>query len=848
MNDLGVLKFLRVCLCMFVCSQVAFAETKYVAVIPPLIESAWSADERQTAADFQNALQAELYKGYDLQIVSRSQLSTIAFENKARLLKNPELRKFNVIPCQNIVLSVYRAKEKSVSIFAIENKKNTKPGKAIEISVKGRKDVLSSAKKAADLLAKRLKISPRKAKVITAIGKKGKLVAVAINSSTKDSLTSEFAPQMEYLADQLTICLQEAADQGNDLQLIDRKHLADVMAELKISEADITTELSPVDIQGADLILQPVVFSDGSKLHNVISAIDPQTSVILNMADVDPDALDVKAVQKFIADSISYKSKNTISDEGSLRLRDLESQFYANQLANLLGLRMSEEGKRALKFELAQASVGLCADDLVRTQKALGRVISKVSGSSLPESYKEEYKRHLFLAVEELENVFNLQSTFVQSKFWATLGDEAKSLECVTRDEAAGYRAKLYESEARALYNLKRYQECVDLVLARKRFSTYTMFLVTDSYKNLGQFEKEQELLYRNIKSAGKSISRLFRVLTLTRKYKGPEKAIYFWAHFAHKWARLHPKVLMELAECYIDTGEKEFAADIYQSILWRAKTDNKQLNEAKPFIESAKSSLKQMGISEKSYREITPASVLNLDKSTSVEVITDDSIPLVDVQKACQEFSDFWGLEIHIYYNTINFTESDSYDPVRKTLDIKPVTMALNHHSEMKSATSVQRYFLTRKQLISIRKNGYRGSVFSSYGMNYGLYTTHYINKFKGYDKRPLEHITAIMMGGVDVIRRASEQNGDRHVLRIPPYIFSNNSNLSFHEHRLTISHEAASLLKNLSLERLITKATELRELDRKRARENPLTDTKFIQNASQQYLSAKPLIISPK
>lgn len=848
MNDLSVFKFLRVLLCLFVSSQLVLAETKYVAVIPPLIESAWSANERQTAADFQNALQAELYKGYDLQIVSRSQLSTIAFENKARLAKNPELRKFNVVPCQNIVLSVYRAKEKAVSIFAIENKKNTKPGKAIEISVMGRKDVLSSAKKAAELLAKRLKVSPRKAKDVKIEGKKGESIAVAINSSTKDSLTSEFAPQMEYLADQLTICIQEAADLGNHFQLIDRKHLVDVMAELQLSEADITTELSPVDIQGADVILQPIVFSDGSKQHNVISAIDPQTSVILNMTEVDPDALDVNAVKKFLADSINYKSKNTISGEESLRLRDLESQFYSNQLAKLLGLRMSEEGKRALKLELAQASVGLCADDLVRTRKALSRIISKVSGSSLPESYKEEYRRHFFLAVQEIENVFNLRSTFVQSKFWATLGDEAKSLECITRDEASGYRAELYESEARALYNLKRYQECVDLVLARKKFSNYTMFLVADSYGKLGQFEKEQKLLYRNFNGKSNSVPRLLRVLKLTREYRGSGTAINLWDRYANEWARLNPEVMMELAECFIDVDEKQFAADIYQSILWRAEGNKNQHNKAIPFAGAAKKAMKKMGVKESDYEKITPASVLNLDKSTSIEIVTDDSIPLKDVKAASQKMADFWGLEVHIYYNTINFTESKAYDPVRKTLNITSLKRALYHHSEMKSPTSVQRYYLTRKQLISISKKGYRGSVFSGNGFNFTVCTTHYLHKYRSSEKRPLDHVTAIMMGGVNVMKRAIEMNGRDHVLLIPPYVFSNNINLTFHEHRLTISNEAASLLKDLTNGQLMEKAAEMRQKDRNLAQKYPLTDSKLIQNASQKYTNAKPIITSPK
>lgn len=832
-------------------STLAQSAGQKIALVPPLLDGGVGEQQHLLAREFQDALLAELYANSEAILVSRSQLSSIAFENKLIRTKQADVRSFEVLACDHILICVFDYQNKRMSIYPAEVSEKMTIGKEITVQLRSRKDVVRSAKAASSKIARALKLNKASQHKSDDRVEKNTEYAIAVAPSHFSMLSAQSSEEAAFFTETLSMQAQEIADAHSQINLLDRQHLADLMQEQEINSLQRTASSRLTKIQSLDLLLTPSVLMNGKTKVYQITAICPQSSSVIDVIQVNPKKLTNKMLKKFVGNClIKRKNHRSHHDTLSKAKRQQEADFYINQLTNLTGLRMPKQATQIFKLELAQAAVALSMEDDVRLSKTLYNAIRNTTyyGSS-DNAYSQTYREYFHLPIKQLSDNFTYMTVSSRCNYWRQQGDYQKALLALTTPDAQEIRSHLYEAEAHCLYNLERYQDCADHVLARKKFSSYAMRLVVDSYRELGQHDKEQQLMYRNRHVIGASLSRQLRLMRLTREQVSPKEAIAFWHSYAHQWTRIKPEVLLELALCYSELGDNKAAADIYKSIVLRAETTQSNWNESMSAVNTAKSALKTLKIDNSKFTAITPASITDFYTEMNVEILTDKTIPLTEVKKVAQCLANYWGIKYHIYYGVLNFEKSPSYDRIKKSVQSQEMIAQLNHFPAFKTPTAISRIYLTNLRLIS-RINNSNADVFSAHGYTYSLASTHYIHKYKKWEKRSTLDVTAIMLSPIDVVKRTLKVQEQAIKLPIPPYTFSNNPNLHFHEHRLSLSESTAQQLKGLASGAIYKESARRTTLgqDSKITRGLAANENNFVNNASNSLQKTPAIIITPK
>lgn len=835
------------CAVLAVLCAAAGAVQRSVAVMPPLLQGKTTPEVEQVAADFQEVLLSNLYLKYDLIAVSRSQLSIIAFENQLRVAKDPAIREFRVLSCDYVIFSVYDPEKKEMRIYPVGVNEG-KPGlHPVTVKLDSNNNIFAAAYRASHVLASHLLLSnARETKSGAEVADAKEPFHVAVSATAHAELSRKSAGVTRLLDAMLVERLQALEAAGAAVMVVDRQSIAQVMDEYALSGLTGEMAMSLANIQKADVLIQPRVVRDGGENVSVLTAVEPQTGALLAVDIFRGDELSTEDVQGFIdkcRSAVQYTRSEGLKDKEMIRK---EVAMYLKVMERSFVLRMEKEYKQALMMEMGQAAVGLCAVVPEVRAETMKDVVYKLSYKETVPYYDEMYRRNFYQPVMSLEKDLSWESLLSQVSYWRHLKHYEKALGFLRQPGAEEARDTLYQTEANLLFRMKRYQECVDVIVPRKKFSDWAMFMAVDCYRELGQYEKELDLLYKNGRRIGTNMERSLRLLELTHQYRGAAEAAACWRERIHEQIQVEPEVVFEAAGYYLEAGEREKAIELYRSMIFRLVDGVNYPRDKRTKAHRARKELRKLGVTEVKYVPIAPASVHHFDKNLVIEVITDRTLDEGEIKASCRELADFWGMEVHLYYGVMNFSQSPTYDRVQRDISDDDARNEMRYFQEPKSDRVVYRYFYT-DQSMSSSTGSVTGNIGGAYGCSFGMMTSFYDRKGLKWEPRPMYRLNTLKLARLVVVQQSMEDHDLALELVVQPYIFSNNRYLYYNYNRLSISPECVGKLAKLTQDQLMETVRKNRQLDIRRRKPLNEAQSQYVNNMSALYREAVPVVFHP-
>ncbi len=851
-----------------------------IAFLPSFSDFDQQTQMRKTLSAFDARVQAELLIGWNSEVLSRTGLSEVVFEQKLRAAGDATVPSLRVLPANFLVLSVLDQPKKQlrVSVNQVRVGMTFQEPKVFQIkNVNQFADDL--AREVANYVANVAGLTPR-SKSAHLRPKEGKplncsLLEPVSSSGVQENL-SKISPLIRAVLENVI------ANDATKATLVERNEAATLLEEKTLTATNGLDANGATDIgrmAKADLILIPFIhFKNPTQISTDLFAVDVATGRMLASRSWTGGLLDAPStdiVKDLLQDGLGAAGESIthpVADDPDLR--HAEAIFMIGMKENWAGLRQLAATQADLSLRLADASLALASDNPLLMKKTFA-VFFRASTPGALYPLELEYNPddnwlgqievlkksgQLDLIYRQARRIFELPMTELAkgngedemqdlADFWIRLGDPKKGWAILNRDGQATQRisnnSPNYQIIVIALMNLGRYQECVDLLERRGKWNSLCTSMILDAYRALGNKKREFELMSINAKSTCKSESTTVRFLDLGTEQGKAGESIGKVIALGNGWTISSPTVRNAMIRARVAAGQKDQAiADAQCGLLSATKTKDlasqKELND---ILKSLRASpLASLPIAR---------DFISIPTGCRIDLIHDQTEDPKYVSEVAALVAHFWGCAVHIRSIKIDPSSFSSYQKLSQALNgnIFADTIA---RADLPKDNSLGTILLTQTKFISIQKN-YSGDVYGLYRGSLSVISDHYFRKFKDADPRPLAQITAIASASLasisTILRDHSKEQGswEKVFSPPPPDLFSTNGNLHLAAMDLGISPATGALLKKLSISQVVK---SIPELNRNSLKNSPLpspSDQALILDINQQLAEAHPIIVTP-
>jgi hypothetical protein len=859
-----------VCLC-----KTLTAAAPRVAFLPSFTDFDQKNALRTALTAYDARLQAELLAGWNAEVLGRSGLSTVVFEQKLRSSDQASAG-ISVLPADTLVLSVLDLQRNELRVHLNAVKAEMKAADAKVFKVKNADHLATGLpEEVSRYLATSLKLSPAAPTTAPSVGTErltcALLEPVSAGGAREDKAT---------ISPLIRAVLEPAlASDPTGLELVERSEAAKLLEEKALGETWNPNAASKLGrLVKADLVLVPFIYyQDAKRIHTHLFALDVATGRVLacqswSGAPLDPPPADkIHGLLAAGAAAARESKKNPIADNPSQR--HAEAKYLLSLSDSWLGLRQSIATEAELALRLLDAGLALSHDDPALMSK-LAAEFALDAVPSPPHALAYDYHPHRddYREIRELEKSGQLALIRAEGRrileiplteraktgddwdkrrlasLYLGLGEPDRALQVATDGKPLAEMSQndaIYERIAEILMAQKRYQECIDLVKARKKWSRFSTFLLGDAYRATGNKKEEFLLWHRNPVAAGTTKDRLIRYLELGRESEFPKAVIARVVRLANAWTRTDPLVVGSFIRTRVAAGQSDMAASEAQCIrlVARKKQDSALLKQADAVLKELKvTPLDKLG---------TPAEVLTFSPDCRIHLIHDQTIQPDYARKVAEHLAGFWGCPVEIRSIQFDAAKSPFYEKVAQSVVGRPLAQTLLRASAP-PGPSLGTVFLTHTKLIS-KERDYVGDIYSVPAGDVTVLSDHYFEKYKGADTRDLSLATAIaaasLEGPAQILETDCYDSDDwsTSFAPLPPDVFTENGVLSVVALDLGVSPYTAALLKKHEPRQLIQAIAEYRQSKMKSAKEESLGDEALARQLGEQITRATPILVSP-
>ncbi len=851
-----------------------------IAFLPSFSDFETQSPMRAALPAFDARLQAELLNGWDSEVLSRAGLSAVVFEQKLRVAENGSAPALRVLPSGFLVLSVLDQPNNQLRVFVnrVGTHMTLVPPKIFPIKNPGdianglpgevARHIASVAGLTAHSPATQNK-NPQGKPLVCSL-----LEPVSAGGAQAD--LSKVAPLIRAVLEDVVASEDAGAtlvDRTESAKLLDEKTLAATIG----LNANGATDLGR--IAKADLILIPFIhFQTTDKIGTDLFAVDVVTGRMLACRSwsgsllAPPPAGVVKELLQEGLHAAGESIARPVADD--LELRHAEARFIINLKEGWAGLRQLVATEAELSIRLGDAALALASDDPPLMRNAVTAFYRGATpGALYPLQHEYDATDGRLQQIRELKKSGQLDLIYNQARqilelpmtelakenadpdlrrfgeLWIRLGDAKKGWAILNRGdqpiEELVAKSPFYESLVVALMNLGRYQDCVDLLERRGKWSSICTSIILDAYRALNNKKREFELMRLNAASTCKIDRMTARFLALGIDQGQAEATLGNVVQLGNDWVMNSPLVRMAMIRARIAAGQKDLAiADAQCALLAAAKTKDAAAQKELTGIltELAAKPLASLP---------TPRDFLTLPGDCRIDLIHDQTIESKYAREVATHVAHFWGCAVHVRSIQLDVSKFSSYLKLPQALDGNGFADSVAR-ANLPDGPTLGTVVLTQTKLVS-KKQNYAGDIYSIERGSLTLLSDHYFRKFKANDPRPLPLITAIAAAQLNrVSRKILDASKVQHswanvFCPPPPDLFSTNGRLDLVALDLGISPGTGALLQKVPASDLLNFTAKLPRPARANAPEANPADAPLILDLSNQISQAQPTIITP-
>jgi len=854
--------------------------TQRLAILPAFVDEDCTSEWRSALNSFDARVQAELLANWNVEVLSRAGLSAVAFESKLRAATDAQEPALRVLPADAVMISVFDTTRHELRVHITLIRESTELGQPLIIAVNSAADLRDRVPaEAARQIAHAAQLGGKDRTVGLSPPPPlpgGATLALALFDPVsvdgrQSKATVEQAPLLRAVLEQTL-----ATGAVGEVRLLERDETARLLEEQTLkalatpgAEANAASRIGR--IRKADLILLPVAQARADReSESILFAIEATTGRMLDCvswrgATGAPPPL--PPIRDFLVRAArgAGLARSTGKPDG-VHERYIEAELLVSLLEKWNGLRMSVATRSQIAIRLADAALGLVADDPERTQRmiealieeALPAPIHPLAGKFLSHDFHENEiealrksgqlaalrsaARHVFeLPLQELGRDQSAARCVLAARFWNRMGEHDKVVAEV--GDAPWERFGKAKSDqivfelAVAQMGLGRHEACIATLAKIDSPSRAVRRFEMDAYRAMGDEAKEWEFLWDHRESIGFSPDRLAHLLDLAPKYGKSHEALQFLANDAHEWARDELVVQFAVIRVRLAINQTDLAASDAQCVLLNARRmgDSDAIKEAEGILAK---------VGAPALDHLLPiGEYLKLPSDCVIHLIHDQTVPPKQALATARYLADFWRCPVLVWPVTFSAKQLSFYHPLAQAIDSRKLHSLLKQ-ARLPRQRAITCVFLTQEKFVVPGSD-----VFSTFSPRVEVLSIHYFSKYAAWDTRPLPLITAIAVSHCGSVRRALEErlHADSDIANdfapLQPDIFCNNGHLTMNRFELGVSSRTAKVAARLTWEEI--QATL--DADPGSYYETEPTDRALVDDLSKQLGSLSPKVVAP-
>ncbi|MCX6853486.1 MAG: hypothetical protein NTV80_01115, partial [Verrucomicrobia bacterium] len=510
---------------------------------------------RKAAGGFDVRLQADLLSSWDVELVSRTHLSAVVFEQKLRTATDVIAADGRILPAEVVVVPVLDLVAKQLRFYVVPVKEGMKMPKPKILRVRSPKDLNGDLiAEAAKLVAAEAHLAPSSVIVSAVVKDDQPLTCALLPAVCADNHRRAAESQSTMIRATLEQSL--ASITSRTVTLIDRSNLAHLLDEKKLSSLsedwrpNMASELGR--LVKADLLLVPCIHKlDAKTARTDLFAVEVVGGRIVACASWQGTA-EAAPPQDKVALVLSQGIANHAFNHGfsvieQKKSRHAEAAFLAGLIAEANKMRADLASLQFLSLRIADAIVGLSSDD----HALMGELLDQFWWRTIPclaypqeveynpvergmadLASKERFKKSGILALMQAQARQVLELPFTElatsgkpndkdrlAQLYLRLDEPEKSMALLMQGGATlkdlAQNENHYGSLAGTLLNLGRYQDCADCVFSKEKLSNYAWLRGIAACRALGDKQREYKELWLWRNKEANSVDFIVRRLQL---------------------------------------------------------------------------------------------------------------------------------------------------------------------------------------------------------------------------------------------------------------------------------------------------------------------------------------------
>lgn len=682
-----------------------------LAILPLMYDMELENDVRQAAGGFDARLQAELLTLWDVELVSRTHLGTVAFEKKLRIAEDADGE--SILPAEAVVVPVLDSVARQLRLYVVPVREGMTVPQPRLLRIINSRDLNGSlVSEAAKLVAMDARLALHSG-AVTPVGELDRPLTCALlppvcHDNVRQAAESQ-SPMIHAAIEQSLTSFETGK-----VTLVDRTHLAALLDEKMRSE--LSQEWSPnaaarIGLMAkADLLLIPCVHALNPRtVRTDLFAVEVRGGRIVacatweGVADAPPPLEKVTSVLK---EGIAHHgSDSPLSAVQRREMRHAEATFLPDMVNDVGHMRVSAASMQGVSLRVADAVVGLCADDEALMGKLLDefwertipnylyalqpkynpfdqqggylaeRVRLKKSG--LLSRMQAEARQVLERPLTELAKTGGDGDKSRLAQFYLKLDEPEKALsllmEGISSLEELAKNDGRYAAAATALLDLGRYQECADLVFSREKPSPYAWERGVIAYRELGDKEREFEALWQWRTYQPSSADFLVRRLELAVELGRAAQMVDYITGSWNYGATNTTPVRLAIVKARLAAGQTEYAISDAQCALICERIDNKNQTA----ITDLEAMLAKENVAPLD-RLPLPREFIKVPGTWCIQLAHDQSIKPAHARAVAELLADAWGCTVKVWGLKIDTPRLSFYDRFKDTVDADGMTRLL--------------------------------------------------------------------------------------------------------------------------------------------------------------------------
>jgi hypothetical protein len=688
----------------FVLVMVATCEARpRLAILPLIYDMELVNDLRQAAGGFDARLQAELLGAFDVELVSRTHMGALSFEQGLRAASVADAAHDTILPADAVVVPVLDFVAKQLRLYIVPVKAGMKVPKPRVVPLRAAKQLNDAlVKDAAKEVASEAHLKEHVTMQLAEPGMKALKLAL-LPPVCSDRLKSVADSQSSLI--QATLEHALVTMQTKQLTLVERSHIAALLDEKALSS--VSREWSPNSasqlgrMAKADLLLSPFIHRlDYKTVRTDLFAVEVSGGRVVACASYEGASEappNEQQITSLLAEGLAKREFTRPQDlEAQVRLRHAEASFLPSLVSEMVNMRTGPASLQPLSVRVADAVVGLASDDPLLLGKLLDQFWWRtVPGLAYPQEAKynpatrengdlrererlkssgllpmmyADAREALQRPLAELAKSGDLSAARRQAEFHLRMDEPERALAILTtaggslKELAAN--EQLYSSTAAVLLNLGRYTECADLVFSREKLWEYPWERGVIACRELGDKQREYDALWRWRHFKPTSVDFIVRRLELAVELGRAEEMVNYITSGWSGGATNTSQARLAIVKARLAAKQTELAlSDAQGALICERKDKNTRV------VAELESLLAEHGVAP--IEKLPPArDFFKVPATWCIQLVHDQSIKPAHAKEVAERLADFWGCNVKVWGLQIDPSTLSIHDRFKKTTD----------------------------------------------------------------------------------------------------------------------------------------------------------------------------------